>query len=80
MLSLTDILFRNVADAAKKLFLHAYPFFMHGLLSYFFDVWALFIIFFGKRAFTKNLLLNSIAIFFVKDALKLNIADFAVNK
>ena len=81
MCALTEFFFRNVADAAKKLFLHADPFFLHGLLSYFFDVRAaLFLFFLGKCAFPKNLLLNSIALFFIKDALKLSIADFAVNK
>ena len=81
MCASTEFLFRNVADAAKKLFLHAEPFFMHGLLSYFFNVWAaLFIFFLGKCAFSKNLLLNTIALFFIKDALKLRIADFSVNE
>ena len=81
MCALTEFLFRNVTDAAKKLFLHADPFFMHSLLSYFFDVRAaLFLFFFGKCDLTKNLLLNSIALFFINYALKLSIADFSVNK
>ena len=81
MCASTEFLFRNVADAAKKLFLHAEPFFMHGLLSYFSMSGLLCLFFFlGKCAFSKNLLLNTIALFFIKDALKLRIADFAVNK
>ena len=80
MFSLTDILFRDVCLAAEEFFLHPKPFLLSGFLTYFFDVWALFIIFIGKCAFSKNLLLNTIALFFIKNALKLRIAYFTVNE
>ena len=80
MFSWTEILFRDVGLAAKKLFLHAKSVFVFGISYYFFDVWAAFFIFFGKCAFSKNFLLDSIAFFFINYDLKLSIAYFTVNE